>query len=139
MSKTPAKKRLRDSYGVGVSAASPKHRRQSTSSAIRPDGGNEEILSKVLDKIRQGFGEILEELKKRPEPHMDARKLAMEELNKERYIMILSDTKSRDLLFNIFKNENIAKDFLYYPDTFKLNFLQDILVKHSNSDVLGHN
>lgn len=139
MSKTPAKKRLRDSFGVGVSASSPKQRRQSTSSAIRSDGTPEEILAKVLDKIRQGFGEILDELKKRPETIVDPRKIAMEELNKDRYLILLSDAKSRELLFNVFKDGNIAKDFVYYPDAFKLNFLQDILVKHSNNDGGAHN
>lgn len=106
---------------------------------MRSDGVTEEILSKVLDKIRHGFAEILEELKKRPETTLDPRKLAMEELNKERYLVILSDAKSRELLFNIFKDGNIAKDFVYYPDAFKLNFLQDILVKHSNNDIVTHN
>lgn len=134
LTKTPAsKKRGRESYGIDTAN---KQRRQSTSTGLPLS--MEDMLGKVMEKVHQGFGEILEELKKKRDVPVDPRKMAMDELNKDRYLPLLSDKPSRDILFNMFKDANLAMDFVLYPDNFKINFLQDILLKHSAGVLNGN-
>jgi hypothetical protein len=137
LAKTTAKKRPRESFGGPVGTTSPKNRRQSTVSMLRGDTAGEEMLARLFERLDQGLKEILDEFRKSHDPRPDARSLAMEELNKDRYRTILTDDNSRDVLFEAFRDQNLSKDFVLFPDNFKINFLQDVLVKRRGT--VGNN
>ena len=124
------KKRPRDS---SIGAESPKIRRPlcATNAMLRPNEASlDDLIGPLMDKVQQGFKEILDELRKSQSTlSPDARRLAMDELNKDKYMGILSDSNARESICESFRDHNLAKDFVLYPDSFKINFLQDIVAK----------
>lgn len=123
---TPNKKRPRDS---NVGSASPK-RRQSTSNLRTGDANLDEVLGKILDKIRQGFDEVLDAIKSRNEsPEVEAKRRAVEELSKEKYAKFLAEPHTREFLFNYFKDANHANDFMSYFETYRVNYLEEVIAQ----------
>lgn len=93
----------------------------------------ERLGQAMLTKMGQGFDEILallRQLQGNPESMAaEARKRAMEELNKEQYLKTMSHPLARQQALELFKDGEVATDFMLYPAAYRHVFLEELLAK----------
>jgi hypothetical protein len=109
-----------------------------------PNGGHHRLTLEsateiILQRMKEGFDQLGEMIK---EYHFSQReeqnetgpqstlKKAMQELNNEPYKLLMNNASHREKLFLALNDGNTAASFLLYPDSYKLNFLQDLINKH---------
>lgn len=131
------KKRPRDSMGTASGYKQAMYKIDPAfSSGTNPmtPGGNElaKVLDTIVSKMQSGFDEILSVLKNNNsnwEASLEPRKRCMEELKKEQFSKIMSDANTREQAFELFKDVNVAVDFMLYPSDYRHEFLEALLAK----------